>query len=232
MRCQAKHAEPLIYLNWHGDTAQMCSLQLSARSSRVTWAQQAAGARPLLGVPVLWGCPQPPAPNKSGGGRGSSSQEWWVKAVPPESPTGLFLGFSSFGGLPQPLSCSTTKREHCSAKLSSTWGTEQQEAEIDCTGFGGSAYNQTTSFSAASLFLASCGSGCREQPGGCCSLLGPTCRKFRQLRKQEFCFPSQAGLELSCVQSRGLLDQGGNEGDLNPSPALFNCITLLSPGLC
>lgn len=131
------------------------------------------------------------------GGRGSSNQEWWVKAVPPESPTGLLLGFLSkypLGGPHQPLSCSTTKREHCSTKLSNTWGTEQQEAAIDCMRFGGSACNQTTSFSAASLFLASCGSGCREQPGGYCSLLDRPAeiQATTEARRVLFPFPSWA----------------------------------------
>lgn len=68
-----------------------------------------------------------------------------------------------------------------------------------------------------------------------CGLLQPvrTDLQIRQLGKQgEFCFPSPAGPELSCIQRRGLVVQGRNKGELNPIQALFDHVTLLSLGLC
>lgn len=67
--------------------------------------------------------------------------------------------------------------------------------------FGGSACNQTTSFSAASLFLASCGSGCSEQPGGYCSLLGPTCRNSGSYGSKNFVSLPKLGLSSAAFRA-------------------------------
>ena len=137
------------------------------------------------------------------------------------------------GGTRQPLSCSVTQTQALQLVGTNSWrGRKQQEKGINCTRFDGSTQDQTTSFLAASLFLASRGSGCIKQPVGYCSLSGPT-RKIQAARKQgEFCFPSSASPELSCIQRSGLVVQGGNKGEVNPIQALFNHVTLLFLGLC